>query len=177
MCAGTDATTFKLFSSQNGVVAENVYVRAVSLHSAGEDDVWMCPAFIRSTEASYKGVTSVLSAGNLTMSDFAGDGQTLKIVFLTLGNHTVNRKSARHLVQQFDRFPNVLVATVICYAHVLSRAALWGGLNFPVGDVLRFSHFLRCRPLKQLGRFCSTQLSDDIVDAKECNLGSSGLIW
>ena len=65
---------------------------------------------------------------------------------------------------------------VICSAHVLANAARWGYTCFPLGGVLRTTHFPRRRPIRPLGPVVESHLPSGFEASISPNVGRSELL-
>ena len=170
-----DSTEFRLCSQKGVVSTEEISVRCVSVYSKS-GVLKLCPEFNRLQSKDYRGVVSTFNVDDLLLDRFTREKDELRILILSMDNHSANRLAIRHIIWKLRGFGNLLIGSVICFDHSLANSAKWGGITFPVGEVLRTTHFLKCRPIPNLSLFCHFQVSGDVVPFDSCNMGSTRLI-
>ena len=82
-----------------------------------------------------------------------------------------------HVIHDLMCKKDLLVGVVICRDHVLSNADRRGYMRFPIGGVLRTTHFLRCRPISRLDSVVESHLSSVGAHTISSNVGSSELLF
>ena len=172
-----DSAEFQLWPSRNKACVQDVFARCVTVYGKDSSQCEIRPRFNRVSCKSYRGIVGSLDLDGLGIREWAKSSAGIKMIFCVVDNHSANRLAVKHLVQLFSSEPNILIGTIICLAHVLSNSAKRGNILRPIGAVLRLSHYLRCRPIRDLGIFVDRMLSDAAVTPSDCFIGKAELLF
>ena len=123
------------------------------------------------------GILSAIDISSLKLDIIAADQNDVHVLLLSCDNAAANRKAIRHIVASLVCMPNVFVGTLICFARTLSLSAKYGSLLFPVGGVIRVTHYLRCRPMKKIDSFVSNSTLPGEIDTPERFSGKTDILY
>ena len=172
-----DSTEFRLWNAEDKIITDEIMVTSLLLvHSDGRE-LQMAPKLKRMNSKCHAGILAAIDLPSLKLELIAADPSDAHLLFITCDNAAPNRSALRHIVAYFSNMPNVFIGMMICFAHILSLSAKYGSLLFPVGDIRRVTHYLRCRPLKQFDVFAPYAFGEEEIYPSDCFLGSSELVW
>ena len=135
------------------------------------------PRLCRIPANNFSNVVSSLDLPSLGLENLGNNAHGPKFIFFAVDNHSANRKAMAHVVTLLSCFVNIFIGIVVCFSHVLSNSAKWGNSAFPTCDILRLTHFLKCRPIANLDSLVSKMILPGSIDKSAFFVGSANILW
>ena len=174
----SDSTEFRLWSHESHVSTENVFVRCVSAFGLDSSKYVLPPTLCRVACKTYRGIVSSMDLDSLKLKEWSHYFPGPKFLIFRIDNNGANRKALAHLICLLSGYLNIFICVVVCIAHVLSNSAKWGDISPPTCEILRLSHFLKCRPVSKLDHFVANMMCVDCVEERSFFfIGKSELLY
>ena len=162
LCVKFDETPMRVYRSGKGVVSTSALALHIACFRRSGDVYIRLPSTQQPNNASSEALFAALKQQRMgAMELLAGNEDCWTFVLFVTDMRPSNSSAVRRFMEETERAPGTIILRGSCWARNVNKAAKYSFGSFPLGSLLRLSHYLNAlnaKPLTDLVDHCREML-------------------